>query len=201
MATAAETQAASSSETSRLLFSKLSAAKDYSTFLLGMAEHDPPVVVTPSKGHARISRPSRDHHGEDSDHGEDGPADAARQVDNAGTSSRPNIKGDYNPIVTFWKGVRTNYDLRLDNVGSVARDHLANERTFLAWMRSGCERVASTCVLTDSCPVSPCSESCPVQYRRSYNSALPPDFVELYSSIAPRTGCFHYHSGSSLSDA
>ena len=29
-----------------------------------------------------------------------------------------------------------NQDLQLQNVGSVARDHLANERTFLAWLRT-----------------------------------------------------------------
>lgn len=31
---------------------------------------------------------------------------------------------------------RFNQDLYLENVGSVARDHLANERTFLAWLRT-----------------------------------------------------------------
>ena len=39
---------------------------------------------------------------------------------------------------TKWSTILSwfNQDLQLQNVGSVARDHLANERTFLAWLRT-----------------------------------------------------------------
>ncbi len=35
-----------------------------------------------------------------------------------------------------WQKLREHVDLSLENKGSVARDHLANERTFLAWLRT-----------------------------------------------------------------
>ncbi|KAK9900860.1 hypothetical protein P389DRAFT_18668 [Cystobasidium minutum MCA 4210] len=144
----------SSSERRPLLASRLSAAKEYSTFLLGMAEHDPPTVVIPSKGKARSlaaagtstsssstavpRRPrQRDDDDDDSDdeHEDEGQPQTAQQQNNG---NRNRLKGNDEEL-TVWSVVRslwTNYDLTLDNVGSVARDHLANERTFLAWMRT-----------------------------------------------------------------
>lgn len=65
-----------------------------------------PLVHTPSKGKAR----------------------AAKQDDD-----------DHNSLsATKWTTILSwfNQDLQLQNVGSVARDHLANERTFLAWLRT-----------------------------------------------------------------
>lgn len=130
-------RASSSTERSSLLYSKLSAAKDYSTFLLGMAEHDPPVVVIPSKGKARSIRPTASDNNDDDHQNEDTLATGeSRQHQNGRSSSESQNKAEYNPVIAILKGMWTNYDLSLDNVGSVARDHLANERTFLAWMRS-----------------------------------------------------------------
>lgn len=127
----------SNNESTSLLYSKLSAAKDYSTFLLGMAEHDPPVVVIPSKGKARSFKHSASGNGDGAPQVEGNHAvEQSRQPDGNGSSNRAQNKGDYNPIITILRGIWTNHDLSLDNVGSVARDHLANERTFLAWMRS-----------------------------------------------------------------
>lgn len=135
-----------SNERSRLLYSKLSQAKDYSTFLLGMAEHYPPTVVIPSKGKARLnttaSRRQQQEHDDDSssDHEREdavnGGQQQQQQQQGRSKSNRLQGKDDDQSIWSVLRGFWTNYDLTLENVGSVARDHLANERTFLAWMRS-----------------------------------------------------------------
>jgi hypothetical protein len=128
-------------ERSSLLATKLSAARDYSTFLLGMADHDPPAVVIPSKGRVRLQGQQRQHdHPSDTD--EEEHHDRPRIVaSNNGLNSTTQAtiaiksKDEWTPWSVFSDYFK-NYDLTLDNVGSVARDHLANERTFLAWLRS-----------------------------------------------------------------
>lgn len=138
----------SSNERSSLLYSKLSAARDYSTFLLGMADHDPPVVVIPSRGEGRPIRPSsttNNTNTRDTEDSDDSGNESQQQQPRSTGRDTLHSKGEYNPVITILKGLFTNYDLHLDNVGSVARDHLANERTFLAWMRSMLKAFPSFC--------------------------------------------------------
>lgn len=53
---------------------------------------------------------------------------------------------DVDVLLTFMKGLEL--ELYLENHNSVARDHLANERTFLAWMRTGLTAVSAGVVVT-----------------------------------------------------
>ncbi|KAJ7159290.1 hypothetical protein C8R43DRAFT_352953 [Mycena crocata] len=51
-------------------------------------------------------------------------------------SARSTAHGDYNSTETRSRIPRIGPSLVLENTGSVARDHLANERTFLAYVRT-----------------------------------------------------------------
>lgn len=116
-----QSASAGSATQSGSVSSKLAAARSYGTFLLLGMSSEPAVVHSPSKGKARaIKRLDDDNDGHEHN-GRDG------DEHNALAS-----------VSTKWTTVLSwlNQDLQLQNVGSVARDHLANERTFLAWLRT-----------------------------------------------------------------
>ncbi|KAL4915945.1 hypothetical protein BDW62DRAFT_187631 [Aspergillus aurantiobrunneus] len=57
----------------------------------------------------------------------------------SGSRSRPNsaVRGSREPQTPWYSRIADRYgSLELENKGSVARDHLALERTFLAWLRT-----------------------------------------------------------------
>lgn len=105
------TESSSRSPSRSKAYSRLAAARSYGTFLLFGMSSEPAVVHIPSKGKGRAVK---------------------QDEDNEGSSETSFGAGSKWTTILSW----LNQDLQLQNVGSVARDHLANERTFLAWLRT-----------------------------------------------------------------
>lgn len=68
----------------------------------------------------------------------DSSASSTSQGSVPGTPGGPTSKTHNDPgqSTSLWSSVLNSTSMRLENTGSVARDHLASERTFLAYIRT-----------------------------------------------------------------
>jgi len=101
------------------------------------------------------------------------------------SQSSPSSRTTTSKSSPFTHHLTSSISLTLENSGSVARDHLASERTFLAYMR--------TSLALASAGVGMCA-ACSLYHGRSFTVALL-GLVQLYT-VATFAG--HVHSGRRL---
>ncbi|KAI9273584.1 hypothetical protein BY458DRAFT_508262 [Sporodiniella umbellata] len=87
------------------------------------------------------------------------------QLDEASTTSEPTVRPEkrerkiYDSLGRFYKKFSTSY--LLENTSATARDHLANERTFLAWLRTSLSLITVGVAITQLYHLSPEADTSP----------------------------------------